>query len=101
MASSEVQGNDAGGGVETDIARYTDQAAVELSAVQASEPGAEAQASRRLGGYRSHADHSRMIKEARETEFPVALRGYGRSAVDRYVTEVNRLIAELEMTSSP
>ena len=101
MAGSEVHGNDAGRAVESDIARYADRASVQLSAAQASEAGSEGQMSRRLGGYRSHADHSRLIKEARETEFPIALRGYERAAVDRYVTEVNRLIAELDMTSSP
>lgn len=101
MAGSEVHGNDAGRAVESDIARYADRASVQLSAAQASEAGSEGQMSRRLGGYRSHADRSRLIKEARETEFPIALRGYERAAVDRYVTEVNRLIAELEMTSSP
>jgi type VI protein secretion system component VasK len=31
----------------------------------------------------------------------MALRGYDRSAVDRYVQEVNQAIAELEITSSP
>jgi cell division septum initiation protein DivIVA len=101
MAGSEVHGNDAGRAVEADIARYADQASVELSAAQASE-GHEQPGPRRLGGYRTgQADRSRLIKEARETEFPIALRGYERTAVDRYVTEVNRLIAELEMTSSP
>jgi vacuolar-type H+-ATPase subunit H len=33
--------------------------------------------------------------------FPVVVRGYDRSAVDAYVTGVNRLIAELEATRSP
>src|SRR5437763_4077916 len=101
MASSEMHGNDASRAVEADIARYADKASVELSAAQASE-GSEQTVSRRLGGYRSNqAGRSRMIKEARETEFPIALRGYDRTAVDRYVTEVTRLIAELELTSSP
>jgi hypothetical protein len=101
MASSEMHGNDAGRAVEADIARYKDQASVELSAAQASE-APESPTSRRLAGYRSNqADRSRMIKEARETEFPIALRGYERMAVDHYVTEVTRLIAELELTSSP
>src|SRR5437764_14987684 len=101
MEGSEMRGNDAGRAVEADIARYADQAAVELSAAQASE-GPEQPGSRRLGGYRAHqVDRSRLIKEARETEFPMALRGYERTAVDRDVTDVNRLIAELEMTSSP
>ena len=34
-------------------------------------------------------------------DFPLALRGYDRSAVDRYVEEVNQAIAELEISSSP
>lgn len=101
MASSEVRGNDVGRAVEADIARYTDQASIELSAAQASETPEQAE-SRHIGGYwSSQIDRSRMIKAARETEFPIALRGYDRSAVDRYVTEVTRLIAELELTSSP
>ena|SRR5581483_6049609 len=101
MASSEMRGNDVGRAVEADIARYTDQASIELSAAQASETAEQAE-SRRIGGYwSSQTDRSRMIKAARETEFPIGLRGYERSAVDRYVTEVTRLIAELELTSSP
>ncbi|HZO78789.1 MAG TPA: hypothetical protein VFB39_12165, partial [Solirubrobacteraceae bacterium] len=77
------------------------QASIELSAAQASETAEQAE-SRRIGGYwSSQTDRSRMIKAARETEFPIGLRGYERSAVDRYVTEVTRLIAELELTSSP
>jgi cell division septum initiation protein DivIVA len=96
-----MHGNDSSRAVEAEVARYADQASVDLSAAQASE-GSEQTVSRRLGGYRSNqADRSRMIKEARETEFPIALRGYDRMAVDRYVTEVTRLIAELELTSSP
>ena len=38
---------------------------------------------------------------ARDVDFPVALRGYDRGAVDRYVEEVNQAIAELEISSSP
>jgi cell division septum initiation protein DivIVA len=107
MTGSEMRGNEAGRAVEAEVARYADQASVELSAAQASEAGTvgEAgaeQAPRRLGGYRiNHGDRTRLIAEAREIHFPVAMRGYERGAVDRYVKEVNRLIAELEMTSSP
>ncbi|HWE13546.1 MAG TPA: hypothetical protein VG365_08550 [Solirubrobacteraceae bacterium] len=46
-------------------------------------------------------ERDRMIKEARKVEFPIGLRGYERGAVDRYVERVNRLLAELEMSSSP
>ncbi len=47
------------------------------------------------------AERDKSIKDAREVRFPVGLRGYDRTAVDRYVREVNRVIAELEISSSP
>ena len=37
----------------------------------------------------------------REANFPIAIRGYDRETVDRYVKNVNRVIAELEISSSP
>jgi DivIVA domain-containing protein len=40
-------------------------------------------------------------EELREPAFPLALRGYDRAAVDAYVEQVQRVIAELEVTSSP
>ncbi|MGH2837163.1 MAG: hypothetical protein ACRDJY_02305 [Thermoleophilaceae bacterium] len=43
----------------------------------------------------------RAAQTARDVDFPLALRGYERAAVDRYVEEVNRAIAELEISSSP
>lgn len=49
----------------------------------------------------SPAERDKSITDAREVRFPVALRGYDRAAVDHYVREVNRLIAELEISSSP
>jgi DivIVA domain-containing protein len=42
-----------------------------------------------------------MRDEVREVDFAIGLRGYDRAAVDRYVEKVNRLIAELEISSSP
>ena len=42
-----------------------------------------------------------MRDEIRDVDFPTALRGYDREAVDRYVHNVNRLIAEFEISSSP
>jgi DivIVA domain-containing protein len=39
--------------------------------------------------------------EIRDVSFPVAVRGYERRAVDAYVQRVNRVIAELEVGSSP
>jgi DivIVA domain-containing protein len=47
------------------------------------------------------AERGRMRDEIREVDFPIALRGYDRAAVDRYVQQVNRVIAELEISSSP
>jgi DivIVA domain-containing protein len=47
------------------------------------------------------ADRDRILKDARSVEFPAAVRGYDRKAVDRYVERMSRLITELEMSSSP
>lgn len=56
---------------------------------------------RHAGRFIAAAERDRMLKEARNVEFPVGVRGYQRTAVDRYVERVNRLITELEMYSSP
>jgi DivIVA domain-containing protein len=40
-------------------------------------------------------------KDIRNVSFPGSVRGYDRNAVDAYVKRVNRVIAELEMRSSP
>ena len=47
------------------------------------------------------SERDRMLAEARKVDFPTGLRGYERAAVDRYVERINRLLAELEMSSSP
>lgn len=47
------------------------------------------------------ATGGRAAHAARDVDFPMALRGYDRGAVDRYVEEVNQAIAELEISSSP
>jgi DivIVA domain-containing protein len=49
----------------------------------------------------SHREQEAMIDELREVTFPLAVRGYDRAAVDRYVEMVNRVIAELEISRSP
>lgn len=41
------------------------------------------------------------LVEVRDVDFPVALRGYEREAVDAYVNRVNRLISDLEASRSP
>jgi len=43
----------------------------------------------------------KVPREIRDVSFPVAVRGYERRAVDAYVERVNRVIAELEVGSSP
>ena len=47
------------------------------------------------------APGGRAAQTARDVDFPIALRGYDRAAVDQYVEDVNRAIAELEISSSP
>jgi DivIVA domain-containing protein len=44
-------------------------------------------------------DHE--IAEVRDVDFPVAMRGYERAAVDDYVSRVNRLLAELQISAAP
>jgi DivIVA domain-containing protein len=41
------------------------------------------------------------IASVRDVSFPIALRGYERDAVDAYVRDVNRIIAELQVGRSP
>jgi DivIVA domain-containing protein len=41
------------------------------------------------------------VAELRDVRFPVAMRGYERDAVDRYVSRVNQVIAELQITAAP
>jgi len=41
------------------------------------------------------------LREVRDVDFPAALRGYDREAVDAYVERVSRLVAELEASRSP
>ncbi len=49
----------------------------------------------------SASERERLLREVRNVDFAMGLRGYDRGAVDRYVEQVNRLIAELEISSSP
>lgn len=44
---------------------------------------------------------ARVPAAVRDVSFPTAARGYERRAVDSYVNQVNRLIAELEVGRSP
>jgi DivIVA domain-containing protein len=97
VAHPERPGSESERAMEAEIARASDAAAVELAAAQAG----ETDTSRRYASRSSSTERDRLVQEARNIEFPVALRGYERAAVDRYVKDVNRLITELEMSSSP
>lgn len=46
-------------------------------------------------------ERRRVPAKLRNVSFPVAVRGYERRAVESYVAQVNRVIAELEATHSP
>ena len=41
------------------------------------------------------------LDAVRDVSFPIVLRGYDRDAVDEYVREVNRVIADLQTRQSP
>lgn len=49
----------------------------------------------------SAGERERQIELVRAVEFPIRVRGYDRGAVDRYVEWVNRLLTELDLSSSP
>ncbi len=99
MARSDIRGSEPGKRQETSISPEVETQAAELVAGRAKEE----ERPRRFGASRvlTAADRDRILKDARSVEFPVGLRGYDRTAVDRYVERINRLITELEMSSSP
>jgi DivIVA domain-containing protein len=98
MASSESRDNDPQGATDTSppVSGATDTDPVEV-------PVKEDRSTRRFTSTRviGAAERERVLKEARDVDFPIGLRGYDRGAVDRYVERVTRLITELEMSSSP
>jgi DivIVA domain-containing protein len=100
MARSEMRGSDAGDGQGAPVSPRVENETEQLVGGRARD---EARPGRRFGASRvlTPADRDRILKEAREVEFPAALRGYDRAAVDRYVERMSRLITELEMSSSP
>jgi DivIVA domain-containing protein len=49
----------------------------------------------------SQPRRDQLRSEIRDISFPIVVRGYERHAVDAYVERVNRVIAELEVGSSP
>jgi DivIVA domain-containing protein len=101
MGRSEVWGNGTGNEKATGISPEVETQAAELVGPMTAKE--EDRPARRFGSSRvlSAADRDRILKDAREVEFPAAIRGYDRAAVDRYVERMSRLITELEMSSSP
>ena len=120
MAQSEIRGNHSSIGNGGDTPEETDPAPPkaeretrtvtghpeshvprELGASSGAGDEPDRPASRFQSNRLSPAEREKSIKDAREVRFPVALRGYERTTVDHYVREVNRVIAELEISSSP
>jgi len=98
MAGSGTRGNESEGAAEA--ARVADGEAPVDGGSRGSAEEPE-RITRRFPKSRvSRAERDRMVEEARAIKFAVAVRGYERAAVDRYVQHVNRLIAELEISSS-
>jgi DivIVA domain-containing protein len=97
MARPDMPGSESERAIQSEIARHKDAAEFEMAAARAEESDAPTRRYLRTGA----AERDRRVEEIRNTDFPVGLRGYERAAVDRYVTQVNRLIAELEISSSP
>src|SRR5512142_829646 len=92
--------NETGTGPDAGISPEVESQAAELLSARSKEddrPGRRFGASRVL----SAADRDRILQDARSVEFSVALRGYDRDQVDRYVEKMSRLITEVEMSSSP
>lgn len=100
MAREDMGGNGTRREQDAEISPEVASQAAELVGERAKE---DERAGRRFGSSRvlTAADRDRILKDARAVEFTVALRGYDRGAVDRYVERMSRLITELEMSSSP
>jgi DivIVA domain-containing protein len=99
MARADMRGTE-NGKKEPEISPEVESQAAELVGAHSKD---DERQGRRFGSSRvlTAADRERILKDARNVEFPVALRGYDRTAVDRYVERMSRLITELEMSSSP
>src|SRR5919204_36617 len=101
MARRVMRGDDSERATEANEAHDAQTSAAEEAQVQAAEREPDRPARRFPSSRVSRAERDRMLKDARGVKFPAAVRGYDRAAVDRYVKEVNRLIAELEISASP
>jgi DivIVA domain-containing protein len=99
MARSRVHDRESAKAADEGVQDVAETKAAETEAAKVTEGDRVA---RRLpASLVSVSERERMVAEARAVRFPVGLRGYERAAVDRYVEQVNRLIAELEISSSP
>jgi DivIVA domain-containing protein len=100
MAGSEMGGNDSESAKNATVPPDVEPSAAGLEGTRATKQDRSA---RRLPSSRvmSPTERDRLLQDARNIEFPIALRGYERAAVDRYVEHVNRVLAELEISSSP
>jgi DivIVA domain-containing protein len=98
MASSEIGDNASDRATNPAVPRDDATGAEPVEARQEEDRSTRRFTSSRIVGA---ADRERMLREARDVDFPTGLRGYDRAAVDRYVERVTRLITELEMSSSP
>src|SRR5436305_1753890 len=47
------------------------------------------------------ADRSQLVQQVLQVEFPQAVRGYDREAVDRYLEQVRAVVTELQTPTSP
>lgn len=99
MASSDTGAADAGIAGANGTDRAAPQAAEPANAGGGAEP--QRPGHRFRGSTTPAGERERMLEQLRRVEFPVALRGYERSSVDRYVEQMNRLVAEVEMSASP
>src|SRR3954471_4970767 len=94
---SETRGNDHGRSTADDGVWQDTEALAQADDERRRSRSARRSASARL----TAGERDRILKGARDIAFPAAMRGYERGAVDRYTQQVNRLIAELEMSASP
>src|SRR5437763_13781945 len=99
MARMETRGNDAG---KSSAIRTPEDPQTTATGRDAAKEAEEERRPPRFPRSRvSSAERERMLNDARDVDLPIALRGYDRAAVDRHLGRLNRLIAELEMSSSP
>jgi DivIVA domain-containing protein len=82
---------------------HTREVVVGGESAQKDETGTElsARAPEPRGSFSERELRVHVPAELRDVQFPLAVRGYDRAAVDAYVKRVNHLIAELEVSRSP